>query len=153
MIGGAAIVALALVIALVAGGDDDGSEESGGSRGGGETTIADEAAFQSRGGDIRCLVTFESATCSIDEVRYDAGAAPADCDLAVWGHVVTLEETAPARLVCADDTPTGGVPILPYGKNILTGPFACTSIEDGVRCTNVDNGHGFQIAPGSLARF
>ena len=57
-------------------------------------------------------------------------------------------------LACGSEFATDGTAMtLDYGESVKSGAFACTSADDGVRCWNQQNGHGFKVARAGYSTF
>jgi len=70
---------------------------------------------------------------------------------------VAVQMTASAKLEpchglrCIGNDPTPD-PVLKVGHSIDFGPFRCTSLRRGVRCTVRELGHGFRLSTHGLTR-
>lgn len=76
-----------------------------------------------------------------------SSCAPGCPKIVDFGQGLILNETGPARVVCAGDTaidPSGRV--LAYDTASRVGNFECTSRASGVSCRNTRSGHGFEIS-------
>lgn len=105
--------------------------------------------FQSPSQNISCEIDDNRAACSIYARDYgDAGLE--DCD-EVYFSMTVQDSTS---LACGSEFATDGTAMtLDYGESVKSGAFACTSADDGVRCWNQQNGHGFKIARAGYSTF
>lgn len=112
-----------------------------------ETTAGIESVlFEMPSGNIRCLVSTESAQCEIVERSWTAPTQPS-CQLDSGNTLyVNADE---AGFVCAGDT-IAGLPAdtLAYGSSTTVGQFSCFSEPSGVTCSN-GSGMGFTLARAS----
>jgi hypothetical protein len=108
---------------------------------------AEPVAFTSPSGNLVCLMTTTSVRCAASEFEYAPPPQPSSCSIPGWGHVIGVDTSGAGEFICADNAPADpNSPALPYGEGTLVGPFACLSMEAGIRCANRDTRHGFQIA-------
>ena len=81
-----------------------------------------------------------------------AGSAPREqvAKLRADGGLTTCTQTA-ADPVCFQGDLGSPVPHFRPGRKVKVGPFACTVLETGVRCTAA-SGRGFRISPTAVTR-
>jgi hypothetical protein len=125
-----AAAAVGLAVALLA-----GPGQSGASAG---TTSATQRFFRSPSGNIECELDYGQA--GLANAAYCQTFAPS--------RSVTLKP-AGALKVCSGQGCIGNGPdnekTLAYGSSTSLGPFRCTSLTSGVRCT-LASGKGFAIS-------
>jgi hypothetical protein len=102
-------------------------------------------AFTTPDGNIGCAMYLGYARCDIGERSWQPPPKPDSCGLD-WGKGFELGGTGPARPVCAADTLVGSDVVLEHGTASKMGPVLCKSSEAGVRCSNLDTGHGFSLS-------
>ena len=111
---------------------------------------ADVFLFETPSGNIGCEVdTFVDGVAVNCQITQRNGSAimprPGSCG-ASWGHAFAVEQTGPARMVCA---PVYGpfqiTNPLPYGQTVDLGAVKCSSEKTGLTCRN-DEGHGFFLS-------
>jgi hypothetical protein len=140
----ASAVAAVCAIALVATGC--GSDDSSGSADGNAGTPAASksyGAFQLPGGNVYCQ-TYKPAyaRCEIKKKAFKAPPKPANCPLD-WGSALVVQGHAKGLFLCYGDTVYDPkAPTLQYGESSTVGGVTCISSEEGVACSNVNNGHG-----------
>ena len=105
--------------------------------------------FQSPTQNISCEIYDDRASCSIYARDYgDAGLE--DCD----GTYFSMEIRDSASPACGSEFATDGTAMtLEYGESVKSEGFACSSADDGMRCWNQSNGHGFKIAREGYSTF
>jgi len=105
--------------------------------------------FQSPTQNISCEIYDDRASCSIYARDYgDAGLE--DCD----GTYFSMEIRDSASPACGSEFATDGMAMtLEYGESVKSEGFACSSADDGMRCWNQSNGHGFKIAREGYSTF
>ena len=105
--------------------------------------------FQSPSQNISCEIDDNRAACSIYARDYgDAGLE--DCD----GTYFSMEIRDSASPACGSEFATDGMAMtLEYGESVKSEGFACSSADDGMRCWNQSNGHGFKIAREGYSTF
>ena len=108
--------------------------------------------FHSPSGNIGCGVSKQGARCDIREKNWSPPPRPRSCNLD-WGYGLTLGKRGKGRFFCGSDSLLGVGTRLGYGKSVRRGRFKCKSREDGMKCFNVRNGHGFFIARERYRRF
>ena len=108
--------------------------------------------FHSPSGNIGCGVSKQGARCDIRQKDWRAPDRPRSCNLD-WGYGLTLGKRGKGRFFCGSDSLLGVGTRLGYGKSIRRGRFKCMSREDGMKCINVRNRHGFFIARERYRRF
>ena len=108
--------------------------------------------FHSPSGNIGCGVSKQGARCDIREKDWNPPRRPSACNRD-WGYGLTLGMTGKGRFFCGSDSLLGIGTRLGYGKSIRRGRFKCMSREDGMKCINVRNRHGFFIARERYRRF
>jgi len=113
------------------------------------TNAVSARLIQSPTQNISCEIDDNRAACSIYARDYgDAGLE--DCD-EVYFSMTVQDSTS---LACGSEFATDGTAMtLDYGESVKSGAFACTSADDGVRCWNQQNGHGFKIARAGYSTF
>lgn len=136
---------------------------------------ADNASFLMPSQNVACVVRPDNAVCQIDGKEYDARAAdidpaafegctPAEADaMSVGGGTDPRWSCLPYDLRPGTEVTSGGawsgpglgatqelagatVAVLPYDTTLRLGNISCTSDRQGVRCTDLTTGHGFQLA-------
>lgn len=112
--------------------------------------------FQSPTHNIGCYLSSQhggSVRCDIREHSWAAPPKPAYCDVD-WGGGLQVGSKRRGSIVCAGDTVLDpGSPVLGYGKASEAGPIVCRSSEAGVRCSNIENGHGLFVSRQRYALF
>jgi hypothetical protein len=108
--------------------------------------------FHSPSGNIGCGVSHQGARCDIRQKDWRPPSRPRSCRLD-WGYGLTLGKRGKGRFFCGSDSLLGIGSRLAYGKSIRRGRFKCKSREDGMKCFNVRNGHGFFISRERYRRF
>lgn len=135
----------------------------------------DQASFLMPSQNVACLVRTDNVVCQIDGKEYDArsvdidpaafaGCTPAEADAMTVGGGVDPRWSCLPYDLRADTEVTGGgawsgpglgasatldgatVAVLPYGTTLRLGNISCTSDRQGVTCTDLTTGHGFQLA-------
>jgi len=100
--------------------------------------------FLSPSGNISCELDLFSAT---NELAYcQTLSPPASATLAADGH---LRECL--GMTCLGNPPDGDRK-LAYGDSVALGPFRCSSLTTGVRCTVMRSQHGFLISRSGIVR-
>ena len=118
-----------------------------------DITVDESAAFETPSGNIGCFIDKRSVRCDIDKREWKPTAAPSDCELD-YGQGISLTAGAGAEFVCAGDTVLGsGGQTLDYGQSISAGLLRCESAEDGLTCTDTENGSGFFLSQQSYRIF
>jgi hypothetical protein len=118
-----------------------------------DITVDESAAFETPSGNIGCFIDKLTVRCDIAERDWKPPAAPADCELD-YGQGISLGAGSGAALVCAGDTVLGsGGETLSYGQAIAAGLLRCESAEDGLTCTDTENGSGFFLSQESYEIF
>lgn len=107
--------------------------------------VAQAGPFQSPSGNIGCYVSKQGARCDIRHKQWKAPPKPKNCELD-WGGGLAVDRQGKAGVVCAGDTALNQGPVLAYGKTFTKGRFRCKSTMSGVRCNNIETGHGFFIS-------
>ena len=108
--------------------------------------------FHSPSGNIGCGVSKQGARCDIRQKDWRAPSRPRSCNFD-WGYGLTLGERGKGRFFCGGDSLLGAGTRLGYGKSVRRGRFKCMSRENGMKCVNVRNRHGFFIARERYRRF
>lgn len=108
--------------------------------------------FQSPSKNIGCVMSEESVRCDIRDHSWPTPPKPKNCELD-YGGGVAVDTSGKAQLICAGDTALGVGPVLSYGSAITKGRFRCFSGENGVRCVNRRNHHGFVLSKQSYKLF
>jgi hypothetical protein len=111
--------------------------------------------FQTPSGNIGCQVASAFVRCDIFDRSWSPPPKPEDCAYE-WGHSIALHRKG-STFLCTGDaviSPGGesGAPILPYGKTVGRGPFACESREQALVCV-AKSGHGFLLSFQKLRLF
>jgi len=135
--------------------DADTSEETteDGSPPPADVTVDESAAFETPSGNIGCFIDKQTVRCDIDKREWKPTPPPSDCELD-YGQGITLRAGAGAAFVCAGDTVLGsGGQTLEYGQSITAGLLRCESAEDGLTCTDTENGSGFFLSQESFRIF
>ncbi len=118
-----------------------------------DVTVDESAAFQTPSGNIGCFIDKRQVRCDIDKRSWKPTPAPSDCQLD-YGQGISLTAGAGAEFVCAGDTVLGsGGQTLEYGQAIAAGLLRCESAEDGLTCTDTENGSGFFLSQESYRIF
>lgn len=112
--------------------------------------------FQSPSGNIACQLfpregqSAARAECQLSNTTFDppANPDPGGCHGAgAWGKAIGMDGGGEPGFMCVGDYWGGpDVTVLAYGQTAVMGPFACKSMETGMRCVDLDTGHGFQVA-------
>ena len=109
---------------------------------------AEEVAFTSPSGNIRCLMSGpsgEGLRCDLGVDGRSFARPPAGCE-GDWGTAFALGRRGPGRPICADaPLATPGARVLSYGALLSWGGITCRSEEDGMTCTN-EAGGGFSLS-------
>lgn len=109
--------------------------------------------FSSPSGNIGCAISKASGVrCDIRERGWSPPPKPASCELD-WGQGLVVERRGRGSFVCAGDTVLGAQRPLGYGDAIRRGRFRCKSLQSGMRCSNLRNGHGFKLSRQRARRF
>ena len=110
--------------------------------------------FQTPSKNIGCYVSGKAARCDIRERDWKPTPEPKSCKKIGldYGQGIVVAKNH-AEFVCAGDTSLGGPATLAYGRASQRGVFRCESEEDGITCTNVENGHGFFLSRQSFRIF
>lgn len=101
--------------------------------------------FHSPSGNIGCVMERNGVRCDIRNHDWPTPPKPKSCELDYGGGVFVGRHKR-AGFICAGDTTLGIGKPLPYGHSKRLGSFRCTSLETGMRCRNLSNGHGFLLA-------
>lgn len=107
--------------------------------------------FSTPSKNIACHVGVDAARCDINERSWKPTPAPEPCELD-YGQGIVLQSSG-AEFVCAGDTTLGAPATLDYGQVSQRGLIRCESEEDGVTCSNTENGAGFFISRESFRIF
>jgi len=111
-----------------------------------DITVDESAAFETPSGNIGCFMDKVTVRCDIAERTWKPTPPPSDCQLD-YGQGITLSAGGGAAFVCAGDTVLGsGGETLEYGQAISAGLLRCESAEDGLTCTDTENGAGFFLS-------
>jgi hypothetical protein len=158
---------LALAVALFAAGCGDDDDDGGGDA---ETVTVEQTVtgeklepgegkegptfFSTPSENIACHVSAKAARCDIRERSWKPPPEPASCkEIELdYGHGIVLTADG-AEFVCAGDTTLGAPATLGYGEASQRGAFRCESEEDGVTCSDVEDGHGFFLSRQSFRIF
>jgi len=97
--------------------------------------------------NIGCVITRERARCDIRQRDWQPPPEPADCNLD-WGSYLGVSAQGPGTFRCVGDTAFAGSTVLPYGSIARRGSFECRSQEIGMKCLNLDTGHGIFLSRG-----
>lgn len=123
----------------------------------------DDFFFRSSGGDYACGILApgsrgEKMGAGCHGTTDPVPPRPADCPEGPgWGKGLQVSATGAVSFLC-----TGGViyasgfgeaPILKSGDSLSAFGFTCASLDRGVRCTQIESGHGFTIKPDSNEEF
>ena len=110
--------------------------------------------FESPSGNIGCVINGKGVRCDIQSHQWPTPPPPPDC-LNDYGNGVQVgKRDQPATYVCAGDTVfTPSAEVLGYGERIKVKRFRCTSKQQGMRCVNRDNKHGFLISRADVRLF
>jgi uncharacterized protein DUF6636 len=93
------------------------------------------------------------ARCDVRTHTWVAPPKPANCPLD-WGNGVVVGDRGNANYVCAGDTVADATaPAAGPGSVIALGRYSCTVLEQGVRCTNIATGRGFEVSSASVSLF
>ncbi len=118
-----------------------------------DIVVQDSTSFVTPSGNIGCFIDKHSVRCDIDKREWKPPKAPADCNLD-YGQGIELTAGAGADFVCAGDTTLqNGGQTLGYGKSISAGLLRCESEQDGLTCTDTENGSGFFMSVQSYKIF
>jgi hypothetical protein len=118
-----------------------------------DITVDESMAFETPSGNIGCFMDKRSVRCDISKRDWKPTPAPSDCELD-YGQGISLTAGAGAEFVCAGDTVLGsGGQALEYGQSISAGLLRCDSAEDGLTCTDTENGSGFFLSQQSYRIF
>jgi Family of unknown function (DUF6636) len=101
--------------------------------------------FENPRGNIGCAISAGGVRCDIRAHAWDPPPKPASCPVD-WGNGLEVGRRGAARFTCAGDTVLGGKKVVGWGKSIRRGRFRCTVRQDGVRCVNLRNEHGFKLS-------
>lgn len=94
--------------------------------------------------------------CQVSVDRWQVPPLPADdCDGDLVSGRVALGPTGrPALVECATDAVGGGeTPLREYGRPMRAGPLYCVARESGLRCENIETGHGFELSQADYELF
>jgi hypothetical protein len=112
-------------------------------------------AFHTPSGNIGCIADRDGGRwelrCDIGQHDWASPRQPRDCDLD-YGDAIGLSAAGRAYFVCHGDTVLGQGRALPYGATWNAGPFACTSRQTGLTCTNA-GGHGLFLGRATYRTF
>ena len=104
--------------------------------------------------NIVCSVRSDGVSCGIKEFTYEVPPVPDDCGLAGWGQFFGVKKDGLGQIQCADGIPADPwSPVLQYGDMTRAGRFECQSAETGIRCLDIDTGHGFDLSRESYSTF
>ncbi|WP_280447117.1 hypothetical protein [Nocardia brasiliensis] len=106
--------------------------------------------FQSKSGNLSCVVTFEAPAtvrCDAEKILYQPPPAPSDCGQPRFGHSIMLSAGGGAFFACVPDSLVDRtLPVLSYGESRSYGPFTCNSDRNlGISCRDRTTGWGFRI--------
>ena len=91
--------------------------------------------------------------CDIRNHTWVAPPKPANCPVD-WGQGVSVGDFKPAGYVCAGDTVADpSAPAVAPGGVVALGKFSCSVLPATVRCTNIANGHGFELGAATVSLF
>lgn len=102
--------------------------------------------FQSPSHNIGCVISKKAVRCDIRVHTWPTPPKPSYCDVD-YGGGVAVGQHDPGSYVCAGDTTLDdSEPVLSYGDRIKAGNIRCASKTKGMRCVNLDTGHGFFLS-------
>ncbi|MBL7262038.1 DUF6636 domain-containing protein [Paractinoplanes lichenicola] len=111
-----------------------------------------EEMFQTPSKNIVCALTSSEVRCDIAKKSWAPPPEPADCDFD-WGNGLVVTG-GKVTFTCASDTVLGSARItLEYGEAIRAGTVRCDSASSGLKCRDVDTGHGFTLATANYTVF
>lgn len=102
---------------------------------------AEIEAFRTSDGEVGCTLTVDGVGCAVED--HDFADPPACLDA---GEAFSVALFATDVYPCAG-TVDGGRTRLPEGESATVGDYACTAIEDGVRCWHTVSGTAFELTP------
>lgn len=105
---------------------------------------AELTAFMSPSTNIVCTIDTDRARCTIRDFDYNAGDAPANCEVNPYGSVVVVEADEAGFSCVQRGLPTQAT-VLDYGQSIDAHGFSCVSERDGVTCRS-SSGASFKVA-------
>jgi hypothetical protein len=110
--------------------------------------------FSTPSKNIGCHLSAQAVRCDIQQKDWEPTPEPKSCKRSGldYGHGIVLEPDH-AEFVCAGDTTLGAPGTLGYGEAAQRGALRCESEEDGMTCSNVENGHGFFLSRQSFRIF
>lgn len=104
--------------------------------------------FSSPSGNIDCWLNDEPDLAHVRcDIHSRTWATPRNRPIDCTGDYGNTLSIGPRRgiFTCASDA-IGPSPTLPYGKAIQVGSNRCLSSTGGMRCVNLDTGHGFFVS-------
>lgn len=118
--------------------------------------ITGAQTFSTPTGNIVCTISSEGVQCSIARLAKDPVQGTGDCTGYV-GYVAELRSTGPT-LPCveAQDLPGGAndsLPVLDYGKKQTVNNYECESLRTGMKCYDINNNRGFNVARAGITTF
>lgn len=110
--------------------------------------VANEQAFQSPSGNIRCIVSEEglfAVRCDLEVDRQSYTDRPETCE-GDWGTSFVVLRAGTGLLNCAleEIAPPETPLVLPYGVTLELDGITCLSETTGMTCTNAQGG-GFAV--------
>ncbi len=112
--------------------------------------------FSTPTGNIVCTISSQGVRCSIARLAKDPKPNVGECTGYV-GYVAELRSTGPTLpCVATEDLPGGAndsLPVLEYGKKQTVNNYECESLRTGMKCYDINNNRGFNVARAGITTF